>query len=99
MQPYSDAEIDEALERIAGDVARRFGIPEFHGPAMEALIDQLRRMEGARRGGDRTTALVHAETAVPALESYRPTNATSRSKAILVEITEQLIRENQPPVP
>ncbi len=66
---------------------------------MEALLDQLHRMEAARRSGDGETAILVARTAAPALESYRPTNATSRAKAILVEVTGQVLQTELPPAP
>jgi hypothetical protein len=88
---YTDADIDEALERIAGDVTRRFAQPEFHGPAMAALLDELRRMETARRDGDASAAAAIAAAAAPALERYRPTNATSRAKAIIAEIVAAVV--------
>lgn len=95
---YSDADIDEAIGRIAADVARRSGQPDFHGPAMEALVNELRCMEAARRGGDFAGAMVFATTAHAALETYRPTNATSRAKAVLVEVlVEVLAHGEQPP--
>jgi hypothetical protein len=53
----------------------------------------LRRMEAARRAGDRAAAAVFAASAQPALESYRPTNATSRAKAVLAEIVVELMAE------
>ncbi len=90
---YDDTEIDEALERIDADVRRRFAIPEFHGPAMAALVDELRRMEAARRTGDTAAAAAVAAAAAPALEKYRPTNATSRAKAVLAEIVAALTAE------
>lgn len=96
---YSDADIDDALERIAKDVARRFELPEFHGPAMAAMLDELRRMEAARRGGDLDAAAVFAAAAKPALERYRPTNATSRSKAVLSEAVAELLARTAPPAP
>jgi hypothetical protein len=88
---YTDEDIDEALERIAGDVSRRFAQPEFHGAAMAALVDEVRRMEAARRAGDRTAAAAIARGAAPTLEAYRPTNATSRAKAIIGEIVAELL--------
>jgi hypothetical protein len=87
---YSNEDIDDAIERIAGDVARRFDIPEFHGPAMAALVDDLRHMEAARRGGDTAAAAASATAAQPELERYRPTNATSRSKAVLSELVAEI---------
>jgi hypothetical protein len=90
MSVYSDADIDEAIERIAGDVERRFAQPEFHGPAIAALLDELRSMEAARRSGDRAEAQRVAACAAPVLETYRPTNATSRAKAVLTEVVAEL---------
>ncbi len=87
---YSDEDISDAIERIEADVRRRFDQPEFHGPAMAALVDELRRMDAARRGGDASAASVFAAAAQPALETYRPTNATSRSKAVLAEVVAEL---------
>jgi hypothetical protein len=97
MATYSDSDLDDAIERIAGDVARRAALPDFAGPAMTALVDQLRRIEAARRSGDAATAGLLATAAQPALESYRPTNATSRSKAILAELVVELIAHHLPP--
>jgi hypothetical protein len=94
---YDDDEIDAAIERIAGDVARRFNHTEFAGPAMAALLDELRRMEAARRGGDRAAASLLASSVAPALEGYRPTNATSRSKAVLGEVVTELMTPTEPP--
>lgn len=93
---YSDEDIDDAIERIASDVARRLPQPEFHGPAMAALVDELRRMEVARRSGDHSAAALIAEGAQPALESYRPTNATSRSKAVLAEVVADVQAHAEP---
>ncbi len=93
---YSDEDISDALERIASDVGRRFHIPEFHGPAMAALVDELRRMDAARRGGDAAAAALFATAAQPALETYRPTNATSRSKAVLTEVVAELRAHAEP---
>jgi hypothetical protein len=87
----SDEDIDEALERIAADVERRFAQPEFHGPAMAALLEELRHMEVARRGGDQQAAELIAAGANVALERYRPTNATSRAKAVIAEVVAELI--------
>jgi hypothetical protein len=87
---YSDDDIDGAIERIADDVARRFAVPEFHGPAMTALLDELRRMEAVRRTGDSGAAALIAAGAQPALERYRPTNATSRAKALLAEVVAEV---------
>ncbi len=87
---YDDSEIDDALDRIDADVKRRFDIPEFHGPAMAAVVGELRRMEAARRAGDSETAAAVAIALAPALEKYRPTNATSRAKAVLAEIVAAL---------
>jgi hypothetical protein len=95
---YSDEDIDEAIERLAGDVSRRFGQPEFHGPAMAALVDELRRMEAARRAGDVAAAALLAAGAQPALDGYRPTNATSRSKAVLTEVVAELQAPAEPPL-
>jgi hypothetical protein len=88
---YSNSDVDDALERLAADVERRSAQPEFHGPAMSALVAELRRMETARRSGDRASAHACAAVAGPALEIYRPTNATSRSKAVLAEIVAALL--------
>jgi hypothetical protein len=90
---YSDHDIDEALDRIGVDVMRRYEQPEFHGPAMAVLLEELRRMEAARRAGQAAAALALAAEARAALEKYRPTNATSRSKAILSEIVAELLLE------
>jgi hypothetical protein len=60
------------------------------------LVDQLRRMEGARRSGDSAAALF-AAAAQPALDAYRPTNATSRSKALLAEVIAELLAANAGP--
>ncbi len=97
METYSDDEVDAAIERIAGDVARRSAHPEFPGAAMAAVVDQLRRMEGARRGGEVAAAVLFAAAAQPALDAYRPTNATSRSKALLVEVVGGLLAANAAP--
>jgi hypothetical protein len=94
---YSDGDIDGAIERIAGDVARRFAQPEFHGPAMAALLEELRSMEAARRAGDPAAAAVFAAGALPALETYRPTNATSRSKALLSEVVAEVLADPASP--
>ncbi len=93
---YSDEDISDAIERLAGDVDRRFHQPEFHGPAMAALVDELRRMDEARRSGDASAAGVFAAAAQPALETYRPTNATSRSKAVLSEVVAELRAHSEP---
>jgi hypothetical protein len=90
---YSNDEIDAAILRLAADVERRSTVPEFHGAAMAEMLDALRRMEGARRAGDIPAAVVGAAAARAGLEAYRPTNATSRSKAILSEIVAGLIAE------
>jgi hypothetical protein len=87
---YSDDDIDGAIERIANDVARRFDKPEFHGPAMARLLDELRHMQAARRDGDHAAAALFALSAQPVLQSYRPTNATSRAKAVLAEVVAEL---------
>jgi hypothetical protein len=96
---YSDADIDDAIERLAADIARRFEQPAFHGPAMAALLDELRRMESARRAGDAAGAALLAASAAPGLDSYRPTNATSRSKAVLAEVVAELQADTPPPEP
>lgn len=83
---YSNEDIDDAIARIAADVERRFDIPEFHGPAMTALVGELRRLALAQRDGDSASAATLAAAAQPELERYRPTNATSRSKAVLAEV-------------
>ncbi len=93
---YSDEDISDAIERIAGDVARRFDQSEFHGPAMAALVDELRRMDAARRGGDVDAAALFAAVAQAALETYRPTNATSRSKAVLSEVLAEVRAYSEP---
>jgi len=93
MIAYANEDIDDALERLRADVARRFEQPEFHGPAMAALIDLLDNMEAARRRGDVAAAAVLARSAQPAFETYRPTNATSRAKAILGELIADLVTE------
>ncbi len=89
---YTDADVDAAIDRLAADVERRSAQPEFHGAAMSALVDELRRMEAARRGGDQVAAQTCAAVAAPVLDVYRPTNATSRSKAMLAEIVAELLR-------
>ncbi len=91
MSAYSDDDIDDAIERIASDVAHRFAQRDFHGPAMSALLDELRQMEVARRSGDHAAAAVIAGAASPALEHYRPTNATSRAKAVLAEVIAEVV--------
>jgi hypothetical protein len=96
MSTYTDEEIDEAIERIAADVVRRSSQPEFHGPAMQALVDQLRRMETARRSGDHAAAMEFVVNAQPAFDAYRPTNATSRSKAVLGEVMLELLVPSEP---
>jgi len=90
---YSDEEIDEALERIAGDVARRAGQADFPEQAVTALLAHLRRMEAARRAGDSAGAVEAAGHARLGLETYRPTNATSRAKAVLAEIVAGIVNE------
>ena len=94
---YGDDEIDGALERIASDVARRSEQPEFHGPRMTVLLDDLRAMESARRAGDSAAAARYATDALPVLESYRPTNATSRAKALIAEVVAGVLAEPAPP--
>jgi hypothetical protein len=93
---YSHVDIDEALDRIGVDVMRRYEQPEFHGPAMAVLLEELRRMEAARRAGHLDMAAAFAAEARPGLEKYRPTNSTSRSKAILGEIIAELLTEVPP---
>jgi hypothetical protein len=83
---YSDEDIDDAIERIAADVARRTGHADFPAQAVAELVVQLRRMEAARRAGDAAAAELAAGEAQTGLEKYRPTNATSRSKALLGEV-------------
>ena len=83
---YSDEEIDDALERIAGDVARRGAQADFPHAAVTELIAELHRMEAARRASDGAGAQQAAAAAQAGLETYRPTNATSRSKALLAEV-------------
>ncbi len=95
---YDDAEVDAALDRIATDITRRFDVPEFSGPAMAALLEELRQMEKARRSGDLVAAGTFAASAAPALETYRPTNATSRAKAVLGEVVAALAAHGESPV-
>jgi hypothetical protein len=90
---YSDEDIDDAIERIAGDVARRSGHADFPDQAVRALLADLRRMEAARRAGDAAGAELAAGEAQAGLEKYRPTNATSRSKAVLAEIVTAVLSE------
>ncbi len=91
MQPYSDSEIEEAIERIAADVTRRLPQLDFPGAAMGAFVGQLRLLQAARRGNDLIAARVFAATLEPAFEGYRPTNSTSRAKAILSEVVAELL--------
>jgi hypothetical protein len=92
---YSDEDIDDAIERIAADVARRTGHPDFPGSAAAALVAQLRRMEAARRGGDLAGAELAAGEAMALLEKYRPTNATSRSKAVIAEVVAGIVAQSE----
>jgi hypothetical protein len=94
---YSDGDIDDAIERIAADVTRRTGHADFPAPVIAALVDELRRMEAARRAGDAQAAERAAAAAGPGLEKYRPTNATSRSKALIGEVVAALLAPSAPP--
>jgi hypothetical protein len=94
---YSDEDIDDAIGRIANDVARRGGQSDFPGPALTALLVELRHMEAARRGGDDARAALSAAEAHAALDKYRPTNATSRSKALLAEVVADVLAQAAPP--
>jgi hypothetical protein len=94
---YSDDEIDDAIGRIAADVARRAGQADFPGAAMLALVDVLRRMEAARRAGENAAAARSAAEAGPGLDKYRPTNATSRSKALIAEVVAAVLAQSAPP--
>jgi hypothetical protein len=94
---YSDEDIDDALERIAADVLRRAGQADFPEPAVTALLAHLRRMEGARRAGDAAGAQRAAGDALAGLEKYRPTNATSRSKAVLGEVVASVLAGSERP--
>jgi hypothetical protein len=93
---YSDEDIDDAIGRIAADVARRAGHSDFPGPALTVLLDELRRMEAARRAGDNVVAALSAAEAHAALDKYRPTNATSRSKALLAEVVADVLAQAPP---
>jgi hypothetical protein len=94
---YSDEDVDDALGRIAADVARRAGHPDFPAAAMTSLLDELRRMEAARRAGDSAGAASIAADARGALEKYRPTNSTSRSKALIAEVLIEVLGPERPP--
>jgi hypothetical protein len=83
---YGDDEIDAAIERLAADVAARSAQPEFPTDAMTECLQALRRMEAARRSGDHAAAVVAAGDAAAGFDKYRPTNATSRAKALLGEV-------------
>jgi hypothetical protein len=93
---YSDEDIDDAIGRIAADVARRAGHSDFPGPALTVLVDELRRMEAARRAGDNAVATLSAAEAHAALDKYRPTNATSRSKALIAEVVADVLAQAPP---
>ncbi len=92
----AERELDDALERIANDIERRSTQLEFPAAAMTALTDQLRRIQSARQNGDLETARTLAASAQPALALYRPTNATSRSKALWVELLATLAPAPEP---
>jgi hypothetical protein len=94
---YSDGDIDDAIGRIAADVARRAGQADFPAAAMTVLVDALRRMEAARRAGSNAAAAQCAAEARPGLEKYRPTNATSRSKALIAEVVAGVLAHSAPP--
>ncbi len=96
MQRYSDAEITEAIDRLAGDVARRAAASDSDGLTLQSLVERLRAMEAARRSGDDESASGLAAEIQPELDGYRPTNSTSRSKAVLAEVVVAMLRLDDP---
>ena len=97
MLHYSDEEIVEAIERLAGDASRRAAASAADGLTLESLVARLREMEAARRNGDSEAASHLAAGLQPELDGYRPTNSTSRSKAVLAEVVVALLHSADPP--
>ncbi|GAC1426792.1 MAG: hypothetical protein NVSMB5_21400 [Candidatus Velthaea sp.] len=87
---YSDEEIDGAIAVLTADIARRAALPD-KAAGLATLAGDLHALQAHRQSGNAGLVAEAAHSLSEALAAYRPTNATSRSKAILAEVAAQLI--------
>ncbi|GAC1407882.1 MAG: hypothetical protein NVSMB64_15310 [Candidatus Velthaea sp.] len=86
---YSDEEIDGAIAVLTADIARRAALPDG-APSLATLAGDLHALQAHRQSGDAGRIAAAARSLGETLLAYRPTNATSRSKAILAEVAAQI---------